>query len=49
MSKGATLHVGGTIDDEKGAYFAPAVLTGVTPEMSAYERRSSARSPSSTR
>jgi succinate-semialdehyde dehydrogenase / glutarate-semialdehyde dehydrogenase len=37
VSKGATLHVGGTLGDEKGAYFAPAVLTGVTPEMRAYK------------
>jgi len=36
VSKGATLHVGGTLDDGKGAYFAPAVLTGVTPDMRAY-------------
>jgi succinate-semialdehyde dehydrogenase/glutarate-semialdehyde dehydrogenase len=36
VSKGATLHVGGTLGDGKGAYFAPAVLTGVTPEMRAY-------------
>src|SRR6478752_3809944 len=36
VSKGATLHVGGTLDDGKGAYFAPAVLTGITPEMRAY-------------
>src|SRR6201998_1874955 len=35
VSKGATLHVGGTLAD-KGAYFAPAVLTGVTPDMRAY-------------
>src|ERR1700761_5763128 len=35
VSKGATLHVGGTLADQ-GAYFAPAVLTGVTPEMRAY-------------
>jgi succinate-semialdehyde dehydrogenase/glutarate-semialdehyde dehydrogenase len=34
VSKGATLHVGGTLGD--GAYFAPAVLTGVTQEMRAY-------------
>ncbi len=33
VAKGATLHVGGTVD---GAYFAPAVLTGVTPQMRAY-------------
>jgi len=36
VSKGATLHIGGTLDDGKGAYFAPAVLTGVTPAMRAY-------------
>jgi succinate-semialdehyde dehydrogenase / glutarate-semialdehyde dehydrogenase len=36
VSKGATLHVGGTLGEGKGAYFAPAVLTGVTPEMRAY-------------
>ena len=36
VSKGATLHVGGTLADGDGAYFAPAVLTGVTPEMRAY-------------
>jgi succinate-semialdehyde dehydrogenase/glutarate-semialdehyde dehydrogenase len=35
VSKGATLHVGGTLAD-RGAYFAPAVLTGVTPDMRAY-------------
>jgi succinate-semialdehyde dehydrogenase/glutarate-semialdehyde dehydrogenase len=37
VSKGATLHVGGTMTGDKGAYFAPAVLTGVTPEMRAYK------------
>jgi succinate-semialdehyde dehydrogenase / glutarate-semialdehyde dehydrogenase len=37
VSKGATLHVGGTLDDGNGAYFAPAVLTGVTPDMRAYK------------
>jgi succinate-semialdehyde dehydrogenase/glutarate-semialdehyde dehydrogenase len=36
VSKGATLHVGGQLASDKGAYFAPAVLTGVTPEMRAY-------------
>jgi succinate-semialdehyde dehydrogenase/glutarate-semialdehyde dehydrogenase len=36
VSKGATLHVGGTLADT-GAYFAPAVLTGVTPQMRAYK------------
>ncbi|MCA1984670.1 aldehyde dehydrogenase family protein, partial [Nocardioides nematodiphilus] len=34
VEKGATLHAGGTLGE--GAYFAPAVLTGVTPEMRAY-------------
>jgi succinate-semialdehyde dehydrogenase / glutarate-semialdehyde dehydrogenase len=37
VSKGATLHVGGGIGDGNGAYFAPAVLTGVTPDMRAYK------------
>jgi succinate-semialdehyde dehydrogenase/glutarate-semialdehyde dehydrogenase len=36
VGKGATLHVGGTLGDGEGAYFAPAVLTGVTPDMRAY-------------
>ena len=36
VAKGATLHAGGTLDDGQGAYFAPAVLTGVTQEMRAY-------------
>jgi succinate-semialdehyde dehydrogenase/glutarate-semialdehyde dehydrogenase len=36
VSKGATLHVGGEIVGSDGAYFAPAVLTGVTPQMRAY-------------
>jgi succinate-semialdehyde dehydrogenase/glutarate-semialdehyde dehydrogenase len=37
VSKGATLHVGGQIVGDRGAYFAPAVLTGVTPQMRAYK------------
>jgi succinate-semialdehyde dehydrogenase / glutarate-semialdehyde dehydrogenase len=37
VSKGATLHVGGTLGEGSGAYFAPAVLTGVTPDMRAYK------------
>jgi succinate-semialdehyde dehydrogenase/glutarate-semialdehyde dehydrogenase len=37
VAKGATLHVGGTIGEGKDAYFAPAVLTGVTPDMRAYK------------
>jgi succinate-semialdehyde dehydrogenase/glutarate-semialdehyde dehydrogenase len=36
VAKGATLHVGGEIVSEHGAYFAPAVLTDVTPQMRAY-------------
>ena len=36
VSKGATLHVGGNLTGDRGAYFAPAVLTGVTPDMRAY-------------
>ncbi len=34
VEQGACLHVGGTVGP--GAYFAPAVLTGVTPGMRAY-------------
>jgi len=34
--QGATVHVGGTVTDEAGARFAPAVITGVTSEMDAY-------------
>jgi succinate-semialdehyde dehydrogenase/glutarate-semialdehyde dehydrogenase len=37
VAKGATLHVGGTLGEGDGAYFAPAVLTGVTPDMRAYK------------
>ncbi|MCW4466410.1 NAD-dependent succinate-semialdehyde dehydrogenase [Glutamicibacter sp. MNS18] len=37
VSKGATLHIGGTVEDSQGAYFAPAVLTGVTPGMRAFD------------
>jgi succinate-semialdehyde dehydrogenase/glutarate-semialdehyde dehydrogenase len=36
VDKGATLHAGGEISDGPDAFFAPAVLTGVTPEMRAY-------------
>ncbi|MFZ3454185.1 NAD-dependent succinate-semialdehyde dehydrogenase [Arthrobacter sp. 7Tela_A1] len=36
VSKGATLHAGGTLSDGPSAYLAPAVLTGITPEMRAY-------------
>ncbi|MFV0460185.1 MAG: NAD-dependent succinate-semialdehyde dehydrogenase [Actinomycetales bacterium] len=36
VSKGATLHAGGTLADDHSAYLAPAVLTGVTKDMRAY-------------
>ncbi|WP_309124750.1 NAD-dependent succinate-semialdehyde dehydrogenase [Arthrobacter sp.] len=36
VNKGATLHAGGELSDDGTAYFAPAVLTGVTPEMRAW-------------
>lgn len=36
VDKGATLHAGGHVLDDGSAYFAPAVLTGVTPNMRAY-------------
>ena len=36
VAKGATLHVGGELTSDRGAYFAPAVLTGVTAQMRAY-------------
>ena len=36
VDKGATLHTGGALAEGPGAFFAPAVLTGVTPDMRAY-------------
>lgn len=36
VSKGATLHAGGTLPHRASAHFAPTVLTGVTEEMRAY-------------
>ncbi|MFI6603880.1 NAD-dependent succinate-semialdehyde dehydrogenase [Nonomuraea sp. NPDC050536] len=36
VSKGATLHAGGVLADGPAAYYSPAVLTGVTPDMRAY-------------
>lgn len=36
IDKGATVHAGGTLADGPGAFFAPTVLTGVTPDMRAY-------------
>ncbi|GAA3699063.1 NAD-dependent succinate-semialdehyde dehydrogenase [Arthrobacter ginkgonis] len=36
VDQGATLHAGGQLQDGPAAYLAPAVLTGVTPQMRAY-------------
>ncbi|KHL03543.1 NAD-dependent succinate-semialdehyde dehydrogenase [Sinomonas humi] len=36
VAKGATLHAGGQLVEGEAAYYSPAVLTGVTPEMRAY-------------
>lgn len=36
VEKGATLHAGGDLADGPAAFYTPAVLTGVTPEMRAY-------------
>ena len=36
VDKGAQLHVGGTRLDGPGAYVAPTLLTGITPEMRAF-------------
>lgn len=36
VEKGATLHAGGVLADGPAAFYTPAVLTGITPEMRAY-------------
>lgn len=36
VDKGATLHVGGELAAAPAAFYTPAVLTGVTPDMRAY-------------
>jgi succinate-semialdehyde dehydrogenase/glutarate-semialdehyde dehydrogenase len=36
VDRGATLRAGGVLQDGPGAYYSPAVLTGVTPDMRAY-------------
>ncbi|WP_336855221.1 NAD-dependent succinate-semialdehyde dehydrogenase [Sinomonas albida] len=36
VDRGATLHTGGVLSAGGAAYFSPAVLTGVTPDMRAY-------------
>ncbi len=36
VAKGATLHAGGVLGEAPSAYFSPAVLSGVAPEMRAW-------------
>ncbi|WP_370249756.1 NAD-dependent succinate-semialdehyde dehydrogenase [Nocardioides sp.] len=36
VAKGATLHAGGVLGEAPTAFYSPAVLTGVTPDMRAY-------------
>lgn len=36
VAKGATLHAGGELGEAPAAFYSPAVLTGVTPQMRAY-------------
>jgi acyl-CoA reductase-like NAD-dependent aldehyde dehydrogenase len=36
IAKGATVHMGGTIPEGRGAYYPATVLSNVTPEMRAY-------------
>ncbi len=36
VSEGATLLAGGELADGEGAYYSPAVITGVTPDMAVY-------------
>jgi succinate-semialdehyde dehydrogenase/glutarate-semialdehyde dehydrogenase len=36
VEKGATLHAGGVLAEGPAAFYSPAVLTGITPEMRAY-------------
>lgn len=36
VSKGATVHLGGSVPDGDGAYYPATVLSGVTPDMRAY-------------
>ncbi len=36
VAKGATLHAGGVLGEAPTAFYSPAVLTGITPEMRAY-------------
>ncbi|GEO97564.1 NAD-dependent succinate-semialdehyde dehydrogenase [Kocuria turfanensis] len=38
VEAGATLHAGGKLLEGPGAYLAPAVLTGITPDMAAYHQ-----------
>jgi succinate-semialdehyde dehydrogenase/glutarate-semialdehyde dehydrogenase len=36
LDKGATLHLGGEIPDQPGAWYPPTILSGLTPDMRAY-------------
>lgn len=36
VAKGATVHTGGAPQDGPGAFYAPTVLTGITPDMRAW-------------
>ncbi len=38
VEAGATLHAGGRLLEGPGAYLAPAVLTGITPDMAAHHQ-----------
>lgn len=48
VAKGATARAGGKRVDRPGANVEPTVLTDVTPDMRAYRKSCSARSPSCT-
>lgn len=37
VAKGATVHTGGAPLDRPGAFYAPTVLTGITPDMRAWD------------
>ncbi|MEU8867279.1 NAD-dependent succinate-semialdehyde dehydrogenase [Streptomyces umbrinus] len=37
VAKGATVHLGGEVPDGAGAYYQATVISGVTPEMRAYQ------------
>lgn len=37
IAKGATVHLGGAVPDGQGSYYPATVLSGVTPDMRAYQ------------